>query len=176
MLRLRLRLEAQLSFRQISICTKVSVGSIQKLLKSAQALGLTWPLPTELDDGRLAALFYPQADTTISARHVVLGWPSVHQELKRKGVSKQLLWEEYTQRYPNSCYSYSQFCDRYKSWCQLQKRSMRQIGVVSQIYCQATTAPAPNNRYTRGFLTGIPRVFSLFMALTYAMTSPTWLL
>ncbi len=54
-------------------------------------------------------------------------WPSVHQELKRKGVSKQLLWEEYTQRYPNSCYSYSQFCDRYKSWCQLQKRSMRQI-------------------------------------------------
>ena len=24
-----------------------------------------------------------------------------------QGVSKQLLWEEYTQRYPNSCYSYS---------------------------------------------------------------------
>lgn len=105
---LRLRLEAQLSFRQISICTKVSVGSIQKLLKSAQALGLSWPLPTELDDGRLAALFYPQTDTTISARHVVSDWPSVHQELKRKGVSKLLLWEEYTQRYPNSCYSYSQ--------------------------------------------------------------------
>ena len=56
---LRLRLEADLSVRQISCCTKVSVGSIQKLLKSAQALGLTWPLPTELDDGRLAALFYP---------------------------------------------------------------------------------------------------------------------
>ena len=56
---LRLRLEADLSVRQISCCTKVSVGSI--LLKSAQALGLTWPLPTELDDGRLAALFYPQA-------------------------------------------------------------------------------------------------------------------
>ncbi len=38
---LRLRLEADLSVRQISICTKVCVGSIQKLLKSAQALGLT---------------------------------------------------------------------------------------------------------------------------------------
>ncbi|MGL5523582.1 MAG: hypothetical protein ACRDCY_06945, partial [Aeromonas veronii] len=34
--------------------------------------------------------------------------------------------------------------------------------------------PCPGNRYTRGFLTGRPRVFSLFMALTYAMTSPTW--
>ena len=93
---LRLRLEADLSVRQISCCTKVSVGSIQKLLKSAQTLGLTWPLPSQLDDGQLAALFYPQADTTISARHVVPDWPSVHQELKRKGVSKQLLWEEYT--------------------------------------------------------------------------------
>lgn len=121
-----LRLEADLSVRQISVCTKVNIGSIQKLLKSTQTLGLTWHLPTELDDGRLAALFYPQADTTISARHVVSDWPSVHQELKRKVVSKQLLWEEYTQRYPNSYYSYSQFCDRYKSWPPLQKRSMRQ--------------------------------------------------
>ena len=48
------------------------------------------------------------------------------------------------------------------------------LGVVSQINHQATTAPAPSDRYTRGFLTGRPRVFSLFMALTYAMTSPTW--
>ena len=47
-------------------------------------------------------------------------------------------------------------------------------GAVSQINHQATTAPAPSDRYTRGFLTGRPRVFSLFMALTYAMTSPTW--
>ncbi len=88
---LRLRLEADLSVRQISICTKVSVGSIQKLLKSAQALGLTWPLPTELDDGRLAALFYPQADTTISARHVVPDWPSVHQGSSARGLQTAAL-------------------------------------------------------------------------------------
>ncbi len=36
------------------------------------------------------------------------------------------------------------------------------------------TSPAPGDRYTRGVLTDRPRVFSLFMALTYAMTSPTW--
>ena len=60
--------------------------------QSAQALGLYLArLPTELDDGRLAALlFYPQADTTISARHVVPDWPSVHQGAVLKGVSKQL--------------------------------------------------------------------------------------
>lgn len=30
-------------------------------------------------------------------------------ELKKKGLTKQLLWEEHTQQYPNRCYSYSQF-------------------------------------------------------------------
>ena len=50
----------------------------------------------------------------------------MHQELKHRHMTKQLLWEEYTQQYPNRCYSYSQFCDRYRNWCGKQKRSMRQ--------------------------------------------------
>ncbi len=47
------------------------------------------------------------------------------------------------------------------------------IGVVAQISQQIMISPAPSDRYTRGFLTGRPRVFSLFIALTYAITSPT---
>jgi len=123
---LRLRLEAGLSYRQINASTKVSVGLIQKLMTQAEELKLTWPLPPELDDNQLAGLFYPRADTRTSSRHQVPDWPSLHQELKGKGVTKQLLWEEYTQQYPNRCYSYSQFCDRYNHWRRLQKRSMRQ--------------------------------------------------
>lgn len=123
---LRLRLEAGLSVRQINASAKVSVGAIQKLLKKADELSLNWPLPAELDDSQLAALFYPQADTTVSSRYQVPDWASVHQELKRKGVTKLLLWEEYTQRFPNRCFCYSQFCDRYAQWGKKQKRSMRQ--------------------------------------------------
>ena len=109
---LRLRRSAGLSIRQISASTKASVGAIQKLLTRAEALGLGWPLPPELDDNQLARCFYPGADTRVSARYQVPDWSVIHQELKRKGVTKQLLWEEYTQQYPNRCYSYSQFCDR----------------------------------------------------------------
>jgi len=123
---LRLRLAGGLSIRQIRASTKVSVGAIQKLLAKAEELGLSWPLPDELDDRHLAQLFYPGADTTVSTRYQVPDWVTIHQELKRKGVTKQLLWEEYTQHYPNRCYSYSQFCDRYAHWKGLQKRSMRQ--------------------------------------------------
>jgi transposase len=123
---LRLRLAAQLSVRQISASTKVSVGFIQKLLHKADELGLSWPLP-ELDDGQLARLFYPDADTRVSDRYQVPDWSNVLQELKKKGMTKQLLWEEYTQQYPNRCYSYSQYCDLFRAWTKRQKRSMRQL-------------------------------------------------
>jgi transposase len=123
---LRLRFAGGLSIRQIKASTKVSVGAIQKLLTKAEEEGLSWPLPPELDDAQLARVFYPEADTGVSTRHQMPDWPTIHQELKRQGVTKQLLWEEYAEQYPNRCYSYSQFCDRYANWQGRQKRSMRQ--------------------------------------------------
>ena len=123
---LRLRLSAGLSIREISRSTKISVGGIQKLLAKATALKLSWPLPDDLDDNKLANLFYPAADTRTSCRYQMPDWPVIHLELKRPHMTKQLLWEEYTQQYPNRCYSYSQFCDRYRRWRGKQKRSMRQ--------------------------------------------------
>lgn len=44
-----------------------------------------------------------------------------------KGVTKHLLWEEYSQAYPNRSYSYAQYCFLYGQWRKKQKRSMRQI-------------------------------------------------
>lgn len=123
---LRLRLSAGLSIREISRSTKISVGGIAKLLAKAKTLELSWPLPDDLDDNKLANLFYPAADTRASRRYQMPDWRAIHLELKRPHMTKQLLWEEYTRQYPNRCYSYSQFCDRYRRWRGKQKRSMRQ--------------------------------------------------
>jgi transposase len=123
---LRMRLSGDCSIREISRSTKVSVGSIQKLLTKAQVLELTWPLPEDLDDGQLARLFYPTADTSTSSHLQIPDWPTVHQELKRPHMTKQLAWEEYTRQYPNRSLSYSRFCHRYKVWVGKQRRSMRQ--------------------------------------------------
>ena len=144
---LRLRLSAGLSFRQIKSSTKLSIGAIQKLTKQAEVLALSWPLPADLDDAQLAKLFYPSADTSVSPRREVPDWTIVHQELKRKGMTKQLLWQEYTERFPNRCYSYSQFCDRYRHWCGQQRRSMRQLhkaGEKTFIDYAGTTVPIVN--------------------------------
>jgi len=131
---LRLSYSANLSIRKISASTKacpvlrygISVGSIQNILKLAVQLKITWPLPEAWDDQTLALKFYPRSDAQPSVKFQEPVWTDVHMELKKKGLTKQLLWEEYTQHYPNRCYSYSQFCARYAGWMKKQKRSMRQ--------------------------------------------------
>jgi len=44
---LRLSYSAGLSIRKISASTKISVGSIQSILKLAVQLKITWPLPED---------------------------------------------------------------------------------------------------------------------------------
>ena len=179
---LRLRLAAGLSVRQISASTKVSVGFIQKLLSQAEAQGLSWPLP-ELNDSELARLFYPKADTRVSDRFAVPDWATMHQELKRKGMTKQLLWEEYTQQYPNRCYSYSQFCDLYRAWSKQQKRSMRQLhragekcfvdycGPTVPILCQSTGEV----RQAQVFVAVLGASNYTYAEATYSQSLPDWL-
>lgn len=42
-------------------------------------------------------------------------FPYVSRELKRTGVTRYLLWEEYKEKYPEG-YSYAQFCHHYRQW------------------------------------------------------------
>lgn len=172
---LRLRLQAGLSLRAISRSTKLSVGGVQKLISRAQALQLTWPLPSELDDARLAGLFYPGADTGTGPRCEAPDWSAVHEELKRPHMTRQLVWEEYTQRYPNRCYSYSQFCDRYRHWLGRQQRTMRQFhraGEKCFVDYAGSTVPIVDGA------TGEVRPAQLFVAVLgasdYTFAEATW--
>jgi len=137
---LRLRLTAQLSMRQIKASLRVSVGAIQKVISQAEALGLDWPAIEKLDDQQLASTIYPESDSRVSSQFQLPDWIEVHQELKRKGVTKHLLWEEYSQQYPNSSYSYPQYCALYKDWLKKQKRS------IPKALRGAGSAPDPQSR------------------------------
>ena len=50
----------------------------------------------------------------------------IHRELKRDGVTLQLLWEEYAQVHPDG-YRYTQFCGIYRQWARRLRPSMRQV-------------------------------------------------
>lgn len=123
---LRYRHSAGLSLEAIAKALKLSKGVVAKYVRLAGAAGLTWPLPDDLDDSGLEKLLYRQ----VAAREPTFAEPdyaAVHQELKKKGVTLTLLWEEYLQTVGERGYQYTAFCTRYKEWTGHLKHSMRQI-------------------------------------------------
>jgi transposase len=172
---LRLRLQADLSLRQIRDSLKLSLGAIQKVTRKAEAIGLDWKAIEQLNDQQLAGQFYPESDTRSSNQFQLPDWVEVYQELKRKGVTKLLLWEEYTQHYPNRCYSYSQYCTLYLDWLKKQRRSMRQTHKAGEklfVDYAGQTVPIVSNS------TGEIRTAQIFVAVlgasNYTYCEATW--
>lgn len=124
---LRLHHESGLSRRGVAQALNISYGSTVNYLNRAQQAGLSWPLPADMDERTLGRLLFPTQPLTGQRRFVEPDYPTVHQELKRKGVTKHLLWQEYRQQHPHHGYSYAQFCHRYLAWLGKQQRSMRQL-------------------------------------------------
>jgi len=122
---LRLKYDAGLSHARIAAACGLSKGVVGKYVSLAQAQGIGWPLPEGTDEARLEALLYPTR--TPPARFAEPDYFQVHQELKRKGVTLQLLWAEYVENQGDQAYRYSQFCNRYRQWRAAQRRSMRQV-------------------------------------------------
>lgn len=172
---LRLRLHAKLSMRQIRDSLRLSLGAIQKVVNKAEALGLDWETIESIDDQQLALKIYPQADVTVSTKKQLPDWIEVYQELKRKGMTKQLLWEEYAQQYPNRSFSYPQYCLLYRSWLKKQKRSMRQVHKAGEklfVDYAGQTVPIVSNT------TGEIRTAQIFVAVlgasNYTYCEATW--
>lgn len=141
---LRLSHEARLSQRGIAQALNLGLGTVSTYLQRARQAGISWPLPEDIDERTLGRLLFPSQTATGQRRFVEPDYPGVHQELKHKGVTKQLLWQEYRQQYPDDGYSYAQFCHRYLEWLGCQQRSMRQIHRAGEKlfvdYCGPTMA------------------------------------
>ena len=122
---LRLRHEQGLSHRGDSPGLRHRrAGTVSRYLRRTAERGLGWPLPAELDDTTLEArLFRRPAPAAGRARP---DCAHIHRELKRDGVTLQLLWEEYVQVHPDG-YRYTQFCEIYRQWARRLRPSMRQV-------------------------------------------------
>ena len=123
---LRMRFDNQLSLRQISRSVRVSVGTVSNYVQAFQSSTLNWPLPDDFSETALVQALFPDASLPSRKGLIDPDWAELHQELKRKGVTKHTLWEEYCQTFTLNAYSYAQFCHRYNQWRGCQKRSMRQ--------------------------------------------------
>ena len=121
----RLKLEAKLSHQQIAAALDISKGVVTKYVALAKAANLDWAQIQLLDDTALhnRLLAIPQR---ISA-FVQPDYGRIHQELRRKGMTLMLLWQEHVEQHSeHSTYRYTQFCERYRRYAKSLKRSMRQ--------------------------------------------------
>src|SRR4051812_5577459 len=122
---LRLYLALGMTCRAIGRSCGLSPSTVSGYLGRARVAKLTWPLPPELgDDEALTRALFPDEHRPQPSRPEP-DWARIHLELRKKHVTKQLLWEEYKAEQPGG-YQYSQFCERYARWAASVTVTMRQ--------------------------------------------------
>jgi len=110
---LRLRLGLGLGLRQIARSLSISHSTVSEALERFQKAGMTWPLPEGMGEAALEELLY--SHNAAANNRPLPDWKQIHQELKRKGVTLRLLWEEFKEEHPDG-HQYSQFCEIYRNW------------------------------------------------------------
>ena len=126
---LRLKFESNLSNRNIARSLNISRGVVNNYLNKCTSNNINWPLPENIDSILLNLLDNNKETVTPStsrSNYADINCEYLFKELKRKGVTLQLLWEEYCQANPLNHYSRSHFCYIYKHWCRKCNVVMRQ--------------------------------------------------
>jgi transposase len=126
-----LRLKAGgFSKRRIAASLGISATAAMECVQRARRAGLTWPLPEDLSDDALEQRLYPPS-TIKDEQRPLANWAEIHRELKRPGVTLQLLWQEYREQHPVG-YAYSRFCDLHRAWEKRVSPTMRQTHIAGE--------------------------------------------
>ena len=87
--------QAGLSQRQIARILRIGTGTVSNYQQAVRRANLSWPLPDDLNDAALKRLLWPDQSAPANLHAKPLpDWAEFHQQLKRKGVTRPLLWEE----------------------------------------------------------------------------------
>jgi len=171
---LRLSWGGKLSTRAVARSCAIGRTTVREYLQRAERAGLSWPLPEGISDSELEARLFPAPVSPTNAPRPLPDWKTVHEELKRKGVTLFLLWEEYKAVYPDG-YEYSRFCDFYREWAGKLPVWMRQdhkAGEKLFVDYAGMTMPVVNQR------TGEVRQAQIFVATlgasNYTYAEATW--
>lgn len=114
-----------LSNRKIAQACSISRPTVADYIRRAQAAKLEWPLSKEFSDAAIEQLLFPSPATCSTIQRPLPDWHLIKTELRRKGVTLELLWQEYKEANPNG-YQYSWFCQRYRKWSGKLDLVMRQ--------------------------------------------------
>jgi transposase len=179
---LRLRFDQGLSHRAIARALGLAQGSVQAYLARFETSGVGWPLPPELDEVTLEARLFRRPPIPAPAARPLPDWARVHEELKRKGVTLQLLWQEYKTQSPDG-YQYTQFCRHYHAWAETIDPVLRQVYVAGERtfvdYAGLTVpvweGPGPEARDAQIFVSALGASHLIYVEATRTQTLPDWI-
>ena len=120
---LRLGLQCGLSNREISRSCNVSRSTVSKYLEIAHSKNMAYPELVKMDNETIRRIFNKQRPGPKDKPQP--DWAYIHQELKKKGLTLTLLWQEYKDIHPEG-YQSTQFCEHYHQWRKKLKVSLRQ--------------------------------------------------
>jgi transposase len=126
---LRLTHELGLSVRQVSKATGVGKTAVGEFVARAKVIGITWPVPSEISDVELERRLFTPAGFHDHPTRIVPDWAKVHEELKRRGVTRMILWEEHRAEFANG-HGYARYCQLYRKWRRRLSPTMRQIHIA----------------------------------------------
>jgi transposase len=126
---LRLTHELGLSVRQVCEATGVGKTAVCEYVNRARVIGITWPIPAEITDAELERRLFTAAGLHEGLTKPVPDWTKVHEELKRRGVTLMILWEEHRAEHVDG-HGYSRFCELYGEWRKRLSPTMRQTHVA----------------------------------------------
>lgn len=111
--------------REMHRATGIARSCIQRYLGVAEVSQLTYQEAKELSDEALRERLQKKIPGRQRAEVTEPEFSQIHQELlSRKGVTLELLWQEWGQSAPQ-IYSYSTFCRRYREWAKTQRVTLR---------------------------------------------------
>ncbi|MBA3018944.1 MAG: IS21 family transposase [Desulfobacteraceae bacterium] len=122
---LRLKFDCGFSNRKIAKSCSIARSTVATYLSMAKRVGLQWPVPDNLSDREIYNLVFKNRDNKPLNKRQMPSMEYIHNELKKKSVTLQLLWYEYKQNDPDG-YQFSYFCELYQKWAKKLDISLRQ--------------------------------------------------
>ena len=115
------------------IAQSLGIGrtAVGEYIRRAAVIGITWPVPGEFDDAALECKLFAPAGYNPPQSRPLPDWARVHAELRRRGVTLALLWQDYRGQHPDG-YGYSRYCDLYGEWRRGVTATMRQTHAAGE--------------------------------------------
>jgi transposase len=120
-----------MSRRLVGEATGIGKTAVGEYVRRAALAGQSWPIPDEIDDAELERRLFPPPEARSSTSRTEPDWSYNHAELKRRGVTLALLWQEYRAEHAQG-YAYSWFCERYSDWRKRISPTMRQTHLAGE--------------------------------------------